>query len=69
MILKIYVILLERYLHDGYTPLRTGFALGSLGSGFASNESELRELAGKAVANSDQVITDKSLRGWKELEY
>ncbi len=53
MILKSYVILLERYLHDGYTPLRTGFALGVLGSGFASNESELRELTSKAFANSD----------------
>ncbi len=35
------------------TPLRSAFALGGLGSGFASNESELRELASKAFANSD----------------
>ncbi len=49
--------------------LRSTFALGGLGSGFAANESELRALASKAFANSEQVIIDKSLRGWKEVEY
>ena len=49
--------------------LRSAYALGGLGSGFADNEEELRELALKAFANADQVIIDKSLRGWKEVEY
>ena len=49
--------------------LRAAFALGGLSSGFASNENELKELALKAFSNSDQVIIDKSLRGWKEVEY
>eukprot|EP01083_Nonionella_stella_P318116 1161256_1 len=49
--------------------LRSAFALGGLGSGFASNEGELRELASRAFASADQVIIDKSLRGWKEVEY
>jgi len=49
--------------------LRAAFALGGLGSGFASNEQELRQLAAKAFSNCDQVIIDKSLRGWKEVEY
>jgi len=49
--------------------LRSAFALGGLGSGFAENETELKALAAKAFANADQVIIDKSLRGWKEVEY
>lgn len=45
------------------------FALGGLGSGFADNETELRELAAKAFALSDQILIDQDLRGWKEIEY
>jgi carbamoyl-phosphate synthase small subunit len=54
----------------GYPVLvRAAFALGGLGSGFASNEEELRELVNVALTNSPQVMIDKSLKGWKELEY
>jgi carbamoyl-phosphate synthase small subunit len=54
----------------GYPVLvRAAFALGGLGSGFAANENELRELVQVALVNSPQVIIDKSLKGWKELEY
>eukprot|EP00929_Paragymnodinium_shiwhaense_P027828 TRINITY_DN1624_c0_g1_i1.p1 TRINITY_DN1624_c0_g1~~TRINITY_DN1624_c0_g1_i1.p1 ORF type:complete len:1596 (-),score=444.53 TRINITY_DN1624_c0_g1_i1:125-4912(-) len=54
----------------GYPVLvRAAFALGGLGSGFCNNEQELRTLAEKSFANAPQIIIDKSLRGWKELEY
>jgi carbamoylphosphate synthase large subunit len=54
----------------GYPVLvRSAFALGGLGSGFASNVDELRKLVQVALVNSPQVIVDKSLKGWKELEY
>mmetsp|Transcript_74306 Transcript_74306/g.131400 ORF Transcript_74306/g.131400 Transcript_74306/m.131400 type:complete len:1575 (+) Transcript_74306:67-4791(+) len=54
----------------GYPVLvRAAFALGGLGSGFANNEDELRQLVTVALVNSPQVIVDKSLKGWKELEY
>jgi len=54
----------------GYPVLvRAAFALGGLGSGFASTEQELRGLVQTALVNSPQVIVDKSLKGWKELEY
>jgi len=54
----------------GYPVLvRAAFALGGLGSGFAENENELRKLVTVALVNSPQVIIDKSLKGWKELEY
>ena len=49
--------------------LRAAFALGGLGSGFAHDEAELRTLAAKAFASTDQVIVDQDLRGWKEVEY
>jgi carbamoyl-phosphate synthase large subunit len=49
--------------------LRAAYALGGLGSGFAKNESELRQLAEKALAYSPQVLIEKSLKGWKEIEY
>jgi len=49
--------------------LYVAFALGGLGSGFAENETELRELAAKAFALSDQILIDQDLRGWKEIEY
>jgi len=54
----------------GYPVLvRAAFALGGLGSGFAHDEDELRQLVTVALVNSPQVIVDKSLKGWKELEY
>lgn len=54
----------------GYPVLvRAAFALGGLGSGFANNRKELLELLQLAFSNSHQVIVDKSLRGWKEIEY
>lgn len=54
----------------GYPVLvRAAFALGGLGSGFANNRKELIELLQLAFSNSHQVIIDKSLRGWKEIEY
>lgn len=49
--------------------LRATFALGGLGSGFASNETELMTLATAALSHSNQVFIDKSLKGWKEIEY
>eukprot|EP00794_Sanderia_malayensis_P004695 gene4695-5310_t len=49
--------------------LRSAFSLGGLGSGFASDESELRLLATAAFAHSKQLLIDKSLKGWKEVEY
>ena len=54
----------------GYPVLvRAAFALGGLGSGFANNEKELVELASAAFAHTSQVLVDKSLKGWKEVEY
>ncbi|CAG0879598.1 unnamed protein product, partial [Darwinula stevensoni] len=49
--------------------IRAAFALGGLGSGFANSEVELRNLASQAFACTHQVIIDKSLKGWKEVEY
>ena len=49
--------------------LRAAYALGGLGSGFCDNEEELKELAEKAFSYSPQVLVEKSLRGWKEIEY
>jgi carbamoylphosphate synthase large subunit len=49
--------------------IRAGFALGGLGSGFADSKETLLPLLHKAFASSTQVIVDKSLRGWKEIEY
>ena len=49
--------------------LRAAFALGGLGSGFAHDADELRELAGKAFAVSSQVLIERSMEGWKEIEY
>lgn len=48
---------------------RAAFSLGGLGSGFASTSDELRTLATQAFAYSNQLIIDKSLKGWKEVEY
>lgn len=48
---------------------RAAYALGGLGSGFAENEEELRELCAESFVYSPQVLVEKDLRGWKELEY
>lgn len=48
---------------------RAAFSLGGFGSGFANTKDELRILAQQALAHSSQLIIDKSLKGWKEVEY
>lgn len=48
---------------------RAAFSLGGLGSGFANDEDGLRALAHQALSYSNQLIIDKSLKGWKEVEY
>lgn len=54
----------------GYPVLiRTAYALGGFGSGFASNRSELDSLATAVFAHTKQVLIDKSFKGWKEIEY
>lgn len=54
----------------GYPVLvRSAFALGGLGSGFANNREELVTLVTSAFAHTSQVLVDKSLKGWKEIEY
>ncbi|WVQ82025.1 carbamoyl-phosphate synthase, large subunit [Cryptococcus sp. DSM 104549] len=49
--------------------VRAAYALGGLGSGFAKDEDQLAELCGKAFATSPQVLVEKSMKGWKEIEY
>lgn len=49
--------------------VRAAYALGGLGSGFANNDDELRKICEKAFAFSPQVLVEKSLKGWKEIEY
>lgn len=49
--------------------VRAAYALGGLGSGFANNEEELRSLCEKAFAASPQVLVERSMKGWKEIEY
>ena len=49
--------------------IRAAYALGGLGSGFANNEGELNKLSEKAFSFSPQVLVEKSLKGWKEIEY
>ncbi len=49
--------------------VRAAFTLGGQGSGFCSNEDELEKLAGKAFSYSNQILVEKSLKGWKEVEY
>ncbi|KAF9974103.1 hypothetical protein BGZ75_000938, partial [Mortierella antarctica] len=48
---------------------RAAFALGGLGSGFANNDEELVELTSRAFATSPQVLIERSMKGWKEIEY
>jgi len=49
--------------------LRAAFSLGGLGSGFAHDPGQLEDMAGKAFTYSDQVLIEKSVKGWKEAEY
>ena len=49
--------------------VRAAYALGGLGSGFCDNEEELTSLVEKALSFSPQVLVEKSLKGWKEIEY
>lgn len=49
--------------------VRSAFALGGLGSGFASNPEELHSLAARSLSLSPQILVEKSLKGWKEVEY
>ncbi|MDD4618276.1 MAG: carbamoyl-phosphate synthase large subunit, partial [Bacteroidales bacterium] len=49
--------------------LRAAYALGGMGSGFCDNEEELEQLSEKAFSYSTQVLVEKSLKGWKEIEY
>ena len=49
--------------------VRAAYALGGLGSGFADNEAELNVICEKAFAFSPQALVEKSLKGWKEIEY
>ncbi|CAN8071122.1 unnamed protein product [Agarophyton chilense] len=49
--------------------LRAAFALGGLGSGFADDAEQLAKLASRAFASSSQVLVERSMKGWKEIEY
>jgi carbamoyl-phosphate synthase large subunit len=49
--------------------VRAAYALGGLGSGFCNNATELEALATKAFNYSNQLLVEKSLKGWKEIEY
>ncbi len=61
----------RRVAHElGYPViLRPAFTLGGLGSGFCDNDEELDAVANKAFSYSPQVLVEKSLKGWKEIEY
>ena len=61
----------QRAAHElGYPIiLRAAYALGGLGSGFCNNDEELKVQAEEAFAFSPQVLVEKSLKGWKEIEY
>lgn len=49
--------------------IRAAYALGGLGSGFAANDQEFKELCQKAFAVSPQILIERSMKGWKEIEY
>lgn len=49
--------------------IRAAYALGGLGSGFANNKAEFLELCNKAFAASPQILIERSMKGWKEIEY
>ncbi|KAJ9054047.1 Carbamoyl-phosphate synthase [Entomophthora muscae] len=61
---------LEAVANIGYPVIvRAAYALGGLGSGFAENEEQLLELCNKAFASSPQILVERSMKGWKEVEY
>lgn len=49
--------------------VRSAYALGGLGSGFAANPEELKNLSSRSLTLSPQILVEKSLKGWKEVEY
>lgn len=49
--------------------IRSAFALGGLGSGICRDQEHLEEMAAKALSMSNQILVEKSLKGWKEVEY
>ncbi|ORY80339.1 hypothetical protein BCR37DRAFT_359297 [Protomyces lactucae-debilis] len=49
--------------------IRSAYSLGGLGSGFADNEEELRDLSARSLSLTPQILVEKSLKGWKEVEY
>lgn len=49
--------------------IRSAYALGGLGSGFANNREELENLSSRSLALAPQILVERSLKGWKELEY
>lgn len=49
--------------------VRSAYSLGGLGSGFAENENELRDLSSRSLSLAPQILVEKSLKGWKEVEY
>lgn len=61
---------LEAAKEVGYPIIvRAAYALGGLGSGFANNEEELRNMSARSLTLSPQILVEKSLKGWKEVEY
>lgn len=61
---------LEAAANVGYPIIvRSAYSLGGLGSGFAANEQELRDLAAQSLSLAPQILVEKSLKGWKEVEY
>jgi carbamoyl-phosphate synthase (ammonia) len=49
--------------------IRSAFALGGLGSGICNDEDHLRDMASKALSVSPQILVERSMKGWKEVEY
>ena len=49
--------------------VRSAYTLGGLGSGFADNAEELRQLATKSLSLAPQILVERSMKGWKEVEY
>jgi len=61
---------LEAVEYIGYPVIiRAAYALGGLGSGFAENKEQLLDLCNKAFAASPQILIERSMKGWKEIEY
>ncbi|ACC98586.1 Carbamoyl-phosphate synthase, large subunit [Elusimicrobium minutum Pei191] len=61
---------LKTALEIGYPVItRSAYALGGLGSGLAENPEQLEKLASSALTSSPQILIEKSLHGWKEIEY